>query len=47
MNRLRRLIHRWLGPTRYHQQASEVTARMLRQELLAERLQVVTRRHEK
>jgi hypothetical protein len=42
---LQRVIHRWLGPTRYHDQASAVTARSLRAELLARRLQVIQRRH--
>lgn len=45
MSWLKRLIHRWVGRDRYHAQASEVTARTLRAELLEKRLQVITRRH--
>jgi hypothetical protein len=43
MTWLRNLIRRFLGPTRYHDQASEVTARRLRQELLSKQLEVVRR----
>ena len=45
MTWLRRLIKRLVGPDKYHQQASEVTARALRAELLSKRLDVMTRRH--
>lgn len=46
MGWLKALIHRWVGRDRYHDQASEVTARTLRTELLAKRLQVIQRRHQ-
>ena len=45
MRWVRRLIHRMMGRDRYHDQASEVTARSLRAELLSRRLQVIERRH--
>lgn len=43
MNWLRSIIRHFLGHTRYHQQAQDVTTRRLRQELLAKQLTVVTR----
>ena len=46
MDWLRRIIHRILGPTRYHDQANEVNVRALRAELLRKQVQVVTRRHQ-
>ena len=46
MSWLRRLIHRFVGQDRYHEQAQEVTNRRLRVELLQKRLQVIERRHD-
>ena len=43
MTFLRRLIHRLLGPTRYHEQANEVQVRAMRVHVLERRLQVITR----
>ena len=44
MNWLRRLIHRFAGADRYHDQAVEVNNRGLRVELLNKRLAVIERR---
>ena len=44
MRWLRRLIHRWVGPDRYHDQAQEVQNRALRLHLLNQRLEVIERR---
>ena len=43
MNWLRALIKRLVGRDRYHSQASEVTARSLRVELLNKQAQVIRR----
>lgn len=43
MDRLRRFIHRLFGASRYHDQASAVTARTLRADLLSKRLEVYQR----
>lgn len=43
MRWLKRLIHRLVGADRFHDQASEVTARTLRAELLSKRLDVYQR----
>ena len=45
MGWLRRLIHRLMGSDRYHDQAGEVQAQILRADLLEKRLQVFQRRH--
>ncbi|HSM16312.1 MAG TPA: hypothetical protein VK845_04850 [Gemmatimonadales bacterium] len=44
MKFLRRLIRRWIGVDRYHDQAAEVNNRGLRMEILNKRLQVIERR---
>ena len=44
MSWLRKLIHKWLGRDRYHDQANEVNNRGLRVELLNRRLEVIERR---
>jgi hypothetical protein len=47
MNLLRRLIRRWIGKDRYHEQAQEIQNRHLRLAILDRRLQVIERRGEK
>lgn len=42
-HRLERRIHRWLGPTRYHDQAGKVNNAGLRAHVLAQRLEVYRR----
>ncbi len=42
---LRRLIRRFVGRDRYHDQAQAVNNRGLRVELLQKRLEVIERRH--
>lgn len=44
MKWVRRLIHKLVGPDRYHDQAGEVNNRGLRVHLLNQRLQVIERR---
>ena len=41
---IRRLIHRWAGPDRYHDQRNQLNNRGLRLELLNKRLEVIERR---
>jgi hypothetical protein len=43
MSWLRRLVHKWLGPTRYHDQANEVQNRRMRVELLSKELDLYRR----
>jgi hypothetical protein len=43
MKWLRRLIRKWAGSDRYHEQANRVQDRQLRAELLSKRLDVVRR----
>ena len=41
---IRRLIHRWAGPDKYHDQRNALNNRGLRLELLNKRLEVIERR---
>ena len=43
MGWIKALIHRWVGRDRYHTQASEVTARQLRTQLLSKQYEVYRR----
>ena len=47
MKWVKRLIHRFIGRDRYHDQAQAVNNRGLRVELLQKRLQVIERRHDR
>ena len=41
---IRRLVHRWAGPDKYHDNANKLNNRGLRLELLERRLEVIERR---
>ena len=41
---IRRLVHRWAGPDKYHEHANQLNNRGLRLELLTKRLEVIERR---
>ena len=44
MRWIRGVIHRWVGPDRYHDQAQQVQIRKLRLHMLNQRLDVIERR---
>ena len=41
---IHRLVHRWAGPDKFHENANQLNNRGLRLELLTKRLEVIERR---